>query len=175
MPGAKNRALQFGHDVSVVENSIRSSALLFVIPLQFGHDVSVVENQYLHELTAECDVTLQFGHDVSVVENLPRPLRPPRRCTCFNLATTSASWRTVSQTATPILLAGLQFGHDVSVVENASMAWAARSTRRPCFNLATTSASWRTNRTSSSVTAQSGFNLATTSASWRTAVVGLIG
>ena len=112
--------------------------------LQFGHDVSVVENSVTRRSTGTRAPELQFGHDVSVVENVvalvafggftpeasiwPRRQRRgelagtmscPRGCPCFNLATTSASWRTGS---------------------------CARRTlsRSRCFNLATTSASWRT-------------------------------
>ena len=94
----------------------------------------------------------------------------PRRgdtSSCFNLATTSASWRTRKPAAASPGCGMLQFGHDVSVVENpdtllgnmiamSASIWPRRQRRGeptgrpPCgrssasFNLATTSASWRT-------------------------------
>ena len=110
---------------------------------------------------------------------------------CFNLATTSASWRTVwdgrqysGRTASiwprrqrrgerdpsapnAAWTASLQFGHDVSVVENQLQRGFGRRAERG-FNLATTSASWRTYRVRAGFTAARCFNLATTSASWRT-------
>ena len=109
--------LQFGHDVSVVENTTSRPAATSPRKLQFGHDVSVVENSggpgQLGGLAA-----LQFGHDVSVVENFACPAGCVTVTKSFNLATTSASWRT-TPSRSPAR------GH-----------W--------CFNLATTSASWRT-------------------------------
>ena len=139
-------------------------------------------------------VSLQFGHDVSVVENgrgrgthgrrpgasiWPRrqrrgerfrSRRRPRVTWRFNLATTSASWRTHRVVASKRAVRQLQFGHDVSVVENGggpggrgdghrrASIWPRRQRRgerascprrrrpRGRFNLATTSASWRTAR-----------------------------
>ena len=190
--------LQFGHDVSVVENAKQVYAALSYWLLQFGHDVSVVENQEsLDKAGAKgaasiwprrqrrgepppgtrmtrVETLLQFGHDVSVVENfVGRPW--DRRCqkdhhegasiwprrqrrgelgrrghsrghgVGFNLATTSASWRTIADVPPSAPNGTLQFGHDVSVVENSTFRrWPRR--RRWRFNLATTSASWRTVR-----------------------------
>ena len=111
-------------------------------PLQFGHDVSVVENRDQGVVWGVFG-GLQFGHDVSVVENGRRRRWTPRRPARFNLATTSASWRTSPRTASARPTWPLQFGHDVSVVENATRT-PSRPSRRCRFNLATTSASWRT-------------------------------
>ena len=111
------KCLQFGHDVSVVENRQGPHAGAHgrhssIWPrrqrrgerrpggdgkparsgLQFGHDVSVVENEAIDWLKAFLE-SLQFGHDVSVVENRQRAGGVLRN-------------------------ALLQFGHDVSVVEN---------------------------------------------------------
>ena len=89
---APDEVLQFGHDVSVVENirpvfdddaddgfnlATTSASWRTVneksptsrkAMLQFGHDVSVVENPRTR-VRRSVDVPLQFGHDVSVVEN----------------------------------------------------------------------------------------------------------
>ena len=158
--------LQFGHDVSVVENKALRASRPTSAGLQFGHDVSVVEN-LRHGPAVGVSERLQFGHDVSVVENPYR--RPAGRDSpaSFNLATTSASWRTCARSPYTAPRVPLQFGHDVSVVENAACSpipgrsgrasiWPRRQrrgergatprspTRRSGFNLATTSASWRT-------------------------------
>ena len=62
---------------------------------------------------------LQFGHDVSVVENCQSRLVAQVSCnSSFNLATTSASWRTLQPILKLRKSQKLQFGHDVSVVEN---------------------------------------------------------
>ena len=60
--------LQFGHDVSVVENDQGGVIPAVEHALQFGHDVSVVENAFFNS-PVEPVFSLQFGHDVSVVEN----------------------------------------------------------------------------------------------------------
>ena len=110
--------LQFGHDVSVVENRDHDSARRHVRNSSIwprrqrrGERGADLAGAYLAG-------ALQFGHDVSVVENPGPGASPEAPCRIFNLATTSASWRTMA----PMLLgrgAGfLQFGHDVSVVEN---------------------------------------------------------
>ena len=133
--------LQFGHDVSVVENAYQIGAWAGAGLLQFGHDVSVVENDDVPgaarlRLGASIWPRRQRRGENSGVSN------SSRRVMRFNLATTSASWRTPDPYTETVIVSGLQFGHDVSVVENGP-------SRVLCddgtgFNLATTSASWRT-------------------------------
>ena len=68
-----------------------------IVALQFGHDVSVVENDDRRTPVAGDHPLLQFGHDVSVVENAVRRRASNPKGSCFNLATTSASWRTLAE------------------------------------------------------------------------------
>ena len=139
---------------------------------------------------------LQFGHDVSVVENLGPPSGPSARAARFNLATTSASWRTYRPLAVQAGGVVLQFGHDVSVVENVAEGeqvgdvleasiWPRRQRRgeQPPCNWGCRSRTWLQFGHDVSVVEnrpaqvrrprRSGrFNLATTSASWRTGWLG---
>ena len=71
--------LQFGHDVSVVENTSAKGVTFAVVGLQFGHDVSVVENVKGAGNVLAVAEKLQFGHDVSVVENGRDRRHPDRR------------------------------------------------------------------------------------------------
>ena len=88
--------------------------------LQFGHDVSVVENPSIDPLKeASADSSIWPRRQRRGERGIAR-LRMYRR-SLFNLATTSASWRTCRR--------------------------AAVGTQRDVFNLATTSASWRTTAT----------------------------
>ena len=134
--------LQFGHDVSVVENRVKRTPCAGLARTSIWPRRQRRGEPRTAPSVGGATARLQFGHDVSVVENrrvrLGRPPvgltsiwprrqrrgeRPPRRacrsgCTHFNLATTSASWRTSSPSANIMLHVTLQFGHDVSVVEN---------------------------------------------------------
>ena len=59
--------LQWGHDISVMEMSIRCSNSPSLSMLQWGHDISVMEIEIDDE---EFDLVsaLQWGHDISVME-----------------------------------------------------------------------------------------------------------
>jgi hypothetical protein len=61
--------------------------------LQWGHDVGVVEDTVTNQ-EPKHEHALQWGHDVGVVEDLA--IRNPLPCnnTCFNGATTLESWKT---------------------------------------------------------------------------------
>ncbi len=87
-------ALQFGHDLSVVETLILLDAMETKVGrLQFGHDLSVVETAVWPKGLGTRRYKLQFGHDLSVVETrygqCPLPWPIPR----FNSATTFQSWK----------------------------------------------------------------------------------
>ena len=161
--------LQFGHDVSVVENNAparRDSAerRSSIWPRRQrrgeqrpGQDLVVVPEG------------LQFGHDVSVVENGGPLLHRGRPARLFNLATTSASWRTPGTGyGIPVMdlssiwprrqRRGERVGFDGRLERLESSIWPRRQRRGEraghgrrsfdggVFNLATTSASWRTRR-----------------------------
>ena len=183
--------LQFGHDVSVVENIRPTVGRTVLYLLQFGHDVSVVENVRPSPITRSSIGSFNLATTSASWRTRTCSPARPGTAACFNLATTSASWRTVALGVYRVVLPVLQFGHDVSVVENivagdrASFDTQlqfghdvsvvenveARHPGRPVprgFNLATTSASWRTLSRGTSPRRTRRFNLATTSASWRT-------
>ena len=138
--------LQFGHDVSVVENPSRRAGR----EARFGASIWPRRQRRGElgdwELAYAVTGQLQFGHDVSVVEKYGGGGGANSTNASFNLATTSASWRTRVGQCPQGGVSALQFGHDVSVVEN-GRARRLRSTPVRRFNLATTSASWRTIRT----------------------------
>ncbi len=83
--------------------------------LQFGHDLSVVETLVERSQMA-CSYWLQFGHDLSVVET-SRFLFAAHPTYCFNSATTFQSWKPNSTVGILTENIELQFGHDLSVVE----------------------------------------------------------
>ena len=134
--------------------------------LQFGHDVSVVENAVEAILTAAPGPASIWPRRQRRGEPLTaRSGRADRRR--FNLATTSASWRT------PRPARGRGAWPTASIWPRRQRRGERTPGRRcgpsgPCFNLATTSASWRTGEGMTVNCGYGGFNLATTSASWRT-------
>ena len=195
----------------------REHAAAFAPPaLQFGHDVSVVENFAPWGVASAPSKCFNLATTSASWRTWGVVVTATAFSPGFNLATTSASWRTICYEVGVKELVELQFGHDVSVVENGREAappgyhvhasiWPRRQRRgepgrtatrcagcrrfnlattsaswrtwrgrdllrraRLSFNLATTSASWRTGRGRWSASRKPGFNLATTSASWRT-------
>ena len=161
--------------------------------LQFGHDVSVVENPCgLGRFDPPLVASIWPRRQRRGEQYSSRSLLPPSFS--FNLATTSASWRTAAGGGLPPRPRRVCFNLATTSASWRTAAPARRSSaRRRCFNLATTSASWRTFAVCESWADQDmlqfghdvsvvensrffrptigpdrGFNLATTSASWRT-------
>ena len=86
--------LQFGHDLTVVENGHLEVNKNDLWLLQFGHDLTVVEN-ICSVIVCLLLSSLQFGHDLTVVENFQTMEEVIFTKGRFNLATTSRSWRTI--------------------------------------------------------------------------------
>ena len=86
--------LQFGHDLSAVETSLRITLQSSKITmLQFGHDLSAVET-WRWTWPSRSEVRpLQFGHDLSAVETEITILLCRLQPSCFNSATTFQPWR----------------------------------------------------------------------------------
>ena len=140
----RSSRLQFGHDVSVVENVRRgegglrrggasiwprrqrrgeqeTTPVYYAIgsKLQFGHDVSVVENGKDPQAPpTPGDEALQFGHDVSVVENREVYGQRGRGHTASIWPRRQRRGERLAVAAAYAAVEVLQFGHDVSVVEN---------------------------------------------------------
>src|SRR5579884_2121273 len=121
-------------------NLISACRGFMITALQWSHDLAVVETMY-DRLRRKALIRLQWSHDLAVVETTNPPLLPRPVVPCFNGATTLRSWKRFNRNGHPHGWGGLQWSHDLAVVETD----ACRGGRRGWsgFNGATTLRSWK--------------------------------
>jgi len=108
--------LQWGHDEGVVEGETATQLLRDGHSLQWGHDEGVVEGAI--SLPSETRLAgLQWGHDEGVVEGSRIRRLRSAFWSCFNGATTKASWKAWLFCGNRRPFPRLQWGHDEGVVE----------------------------------------------------------
>ncbi len=73
-------------------NLISACRGFMITALQWSHDLAVVETMY-DRLRRKALIRLQWSHDLAVVETTNPPLLPRPLVSCFNGATTLRSWK----------------------------------------------------------------------------------
>ncbi len=131
--------LQWGHDLAVVESTVRRSWAPRTTHASMGprpRGRGIVEDH----ATGRPPCRLQWGHDLAVVESNSAGDAADDAEDCFNGATTSRSWNRTMASGKADCVPMLQWGHDLAVVESWGRAVDSRTGSR--FNGATTSRSW---------------------------------